>query len=65
MKSVEETVGNRKIINVVMESDAQSLGEVVVTAMGIQRQSETSGGDCYGYPASIGNIDIFGPDCRR
>lgn len=41
MKSVEETVGNRKIINVVMESDAQSLGEVVVTAMGIQRQSET------------------------
>lgn len=38
MKSVEETVGNRKIINVVMESDAQSLGEVVVTAMGIQRQ---------------------------
>lgn len=41
MKSVEETVGNRKIINVVMESDAQSLGEVVVTAMGIKRQSET------------------------
>ena len=35
MRSVEETVGNRKIINVVMESDAQSLGEVVVTAMGI------------------------------
>lgn len=41
MKSVEEKVGNRKIINVVMESDAQSLGEVVVTAMGIERQSET------------------------
>ena len=41
MKSVEETVGNRKIINVVMESDSQSLGEVVVTAMGIKRQSET------------------------
>lgn len=41
MRSVEETVGNRKIINVVMESDAQSLGEVVVTAMGIKRQSET------------------------
>lgn len=41
MKTVEEKVGNRKVINVVMASDAESLGEVVVTAMGIKRQSET------------------------
>lgn len=41
MKTVEETVNGRKTINVTMVSDAESLGEVVVTAMGIQRQSET------------------------
>ena len=41
MKNVEEKVGNRKIINVIMEPNAESLGEVVVTAMGIKRQSET------------------------
>ena len=31
MKTVEEQVGNRKVINVVMASDAESLGEVVVS----------------------------------
>lgn len=41
MKNVEETVGNRKIINVSLSPNAESLGEVVVTAMGIKRQSET------------------------
>lgn len=41
MKSVEETIGSRKVIDVVMESDAEVLSEVVVTAMGIKRQSET------------------------
>ena len=34
MKTVEETVNGRKTINVTMVSDAESLGEVVVTAMG-------------------------------
>ena len=41
MKSVEETVGSRSVINVSMSSDAELLSEVVVTAMGIKRQSET------------------------
>ncbi len=50
MKTVEETVNGRKTINVTMVSDAESLGEVVVTAMGIQRQSETLtySADCRG-----------------
>ena len=41
MKDAEESVGNRKIINVLLVPNAESLGEVVVTAMGIKRQSET------------------------
>ena len=41
MKTVEEKVGGRKVINVTMVPSAESLGEVVVTAMGIKRQSET------------------------
>lgn len=41
MKPVEEKVGGRKVINVTMAPSAESLGEVVVTAMGIKRQSET------------------------
>ena len=41
MKNAEETVGNHKIINVSLSPNAESLGEVVVTAMGIKRQSET------------------------
>lgn len=41
MKNAEETVGNRKIINVSLSPNAESLGEVVVTAMGIKRYSET------------------------
>ena len=41
MKTVEQHVGNRKIINVTMVPSAESLGEIVVTAMGIKRQSET------------------------
>ena len=41
MKNVEEKVAGRKVINVTMEPNAESLGEIVVTAMGIKRQSET------------------------
>ena len=41
MKDTEETVGNRNTINVLLVPNAESLGEVVVTAMGIKRQSET------------------------
>lgn len=41
MKDTEETVGDRNTINVLLAPNAESLGEVVVTAMGIKRQSET------------------------
>ena len=41
MKNVEEKVAGRKVINVTMVPNAESLGEIVVTAMGIKRQSET------------------------
>lgn len=41
MKTVEQQVGSRKVINVTMVPSAESLGEIVVTAMGIKRQSET------------------------
>ena len=41
MKTIEEPVNGRTVINVKMTSDTETLGEVVVTAMGIKRQSET------------------------
>ena len=41
MKTVEQPVNGRSVINIAMESDAETLGEVIVTAMGIKRQSET------------------------
>lgn len=41
MKQAEAAVKNRKIVNVGMEDSSESLGEVVVTAMGIKRQSQT------------------------
>ena len=41
MKTTEEPVNGRTVINVKMTSDTEILGEVVVTAMGIKRQSET------------------------
>ena len=41
MKDTEETVGDRNTINILLVPNAESLGEVVVTAMGIKRQSET------------------------
>ena len=41
MKDTEEAVGDRNTINVLLAPNAESLGEVVVTSMGIKRQSET------------------------
>lgn len=41
MKTIEEAVKGRSVIDVKMSADAELLGEVVVTAMGIQRQSES------------------------
>ncbi|WP_299703265.1 SusC/RagA family TonB-linked outer membrane protein [uncultured Pontibacter sp.] len=41
MKPVERTVGDATTIDVALEDDAQSLGEVVVTALGIERDRRT------------------------
>jgi TonB-linked SusC/RagA family outer membrane protein len=37
MKTREETIGNRSVINVTLISDASELSEVVVTALGVER----------------------------
>ncbi|MEQ8580281.1 MAG: SusC/RagA family TonB-linked outer membrane protein [Marinoscillum sp.] len=41
--SVEQVVGSRAIITVAMDADITQLGEVVVTALGIERDSKTLG----------------------
>jgi len=38
MKTVEQAVGASNTINIVMQEDAQSLDEVIVTALGIKRE---------------------------
>lgn len=40
MKEVTEKIGNRTIINVIMEEDAITTDEVVVTALGIKREAK-------------------------
>ncbi|MEZ0483326.1 SusC/RagA family TonB-linked outer membrane protein [Fibrella aquatica] len=42
-KSQEVTAGNRSTIDVSLQADAQTLGEVVVTALGIQREKKALG----------------------
>lgn len=39
----EVPIGNRSIINISMETDVKQLGEVVVTAIGIERQAKSLG----------------------
>src|SRR5665648_1132514 len=41
MKPVEEVVNGRSVINVKMEAESLGLTEVVVTALGIQREKKT------------------------
>jgi TonB-linked SusC/RagA family outer membrane protein len=41
MKTVVQTVGASNSINIVMQEDAESLEEVVITGFGIQRQKKT------------------------
>ncbi len=43
MKSQEVAIGNRTVINVVLESDLVGLDEVVVTALGISRERKALG----------------------
>jgi TonB-linked SusC/RagA family outer membrane protein len=42
-QSQEAAVGNRTAINITLRSDAQTLGEVVVTALGIKRERKALG----------------------
>lgn len=43
MKKIEEEIGNREVIDVVMEPDLMGLDEVVVTALGISREKKSLG----------------------
>ncbi|MBN7814984.1 SusC/RagA family TonB-linked outer membrane protein [Algoriphagus pacificus] len=43
LKSAEEAIGNRTIINVTLTTDAAQLSEVVVTAIGIEREKKALG----------------------
>lgn len=43
MKTVDQAVGASNSINIVMQEDAQSLEEVVVTALGIKREKKSLG----------------------
>ncbi|MCX2679798.1 SusC/RagA family TonB-linked outer membrane protein [Galbibacter sp. EGI 63066] len=43
LTSVERVVGSDNIINIQMQEDAQALGEVVVTALGIQKEKQALG----------------------
>lgn len=43
LTSAEEEIGNRSVIDVVLQSNIQQLGEVVVTAIGIEREKRALG----------------------
>ncbi len=43
LKTVEEAIGNRSVINVTLTTDASQLSEVVVTAIGIEREKKALG----------------------
>lgn len=43
LKAVEEAIGNRSVVNVTFTSDASQLSEVVVTAIGIEKERKALG----------------------
>ncbi len=43
LKTIEEQIANRTVIDVVLESDAMNLDEVVVTAFGVERSKKSFG----------------------
>src|SRR4051812_21068102 len=43
LKTVDAEVGDRTVVDVTMESDVAQLGEVVVTAVGIQKEKSSLG----------------------
>lgn len=53
MRTQQQSVGNRTVINVALESDAQSLDEVVVTGYGVTRRKAFTGA-----ASTVGSQDI-------
>jgi TonB-linked SusC/RagA family outer membrane protein len=43
LKSEEEAIGNRSVVNITLTTDASQLSEVVVTAIGIEREKKALG----------------------
>src|SRR5690606_19523419 len=43
LKTHEETIGNRSVVNITLTTDASQLSEVVVTAIGIEREKKALG----------------------
>ncbi|MHA7131544.1 SusC/RagA family TonB-linked outer membrane protein [Algoriphagus namhaensis] len=43
LQTAEEAIGNRSVINVTLQTDASQLSEVVVTAIGIEREKKALG----------------------
>lgn len=43
LKTHEETIGNRAVVNVTLTTDASQLSEVIVTAIGIEREKKALG----------------------
>ncbi len=43
LKTLEETIGNRSVVNVTLATDASQLSEVIVTAIGIEREKKALG----------------------
>jgi TonB-linked SusC/RagA family outer membrane protein len=43
LKSAEEAIGNRSVVNITLTTDASQLSEVVVTAIGIEREKKALG----------------------
>jgi TonB-linked SusC/RagA family outer membrane protein len=43
LKTIEEMIGNRTVVNVTLTTDASQLTEVVVTAIGIEREKKALG----------------------
>ncbi len=54
LKTLEEQIGNRTVVNVTLTSDASQLSEVVVTAIGIEREKKALG---YGV-SSVGDEQL-------
>ena len=55
MKTVEETIGDRSVIDVVLEIDVLGLEEVVVTSFGITREKKALG---YSVPVSYTHLTL-------